>query len=136
MRTTTIAWFECSHCKSIFQPTLAPTICNKCAGTLLNALKDPLFAVTDRGESVIREFKQLSLCVVSVRLFFFSREDYFLSRGGSSPEARIDIVLEKSELLLPCVKAMGGLGKSMQLLWIGKVEGGFVMSAQSLHELG
>jgi threonine synthase len=31
---TNIAFFECSRCKSIFQPTLAPTVCNKCAGTL------------------------------------------------------------------------------------------------------
>jgi threonine synthase len=34
MQMTNIAFFECSRCKSIFQPTLIPTICNKCAGTL------------------------------------------------------------------------------------------------------
>jgi threonine synthase len=34
MQMTNIASFECSRCKSIFKPTPAPTVCEKCAGTL------------------------------------------------------------------------------------------------------
>jgi threonine synthase len=34
MQMTNIAFFECSRCKLIFEPTSIPTICNKCAGTL------------------------------------------------------------------------------------------------------
>jgi len=34
MQMTNIVSFECSRCKSIFQPTSLPTICNLCAGTL------------------------------------------------------------------------------------------------------
>jgi hypothetical protein len=45
-------------------------------------------------------------------------------------------VLEESEFLLPRIQAMSGLGKSMQFSWGGEVEDRFMMSAESLHELG
>ena len=78
----------------------------------------------------------LSFRVVRVRLLALSWKSDFFGGCGSRSEAGIDVVLEESQLLLPGIQAMGGLGKSVQLIWIGEVEDCFVMCPQSLYELG